>query len=161
MGLTFSTTQKKCWIVNIKEPTERLEIQFDVRSIKVNRSIQMNDIAIIGRNNPFHHFTGGSTEYSFSLDLYADTEDLTDVMKRVKLIESWTYNEDFTNGVPSLKLIYGNLFANDDSTFVLSSFSYDLSHFDSEKEFMPKRANIEITLSLETNKKSSQIKRIY
>lgn len=160
--MSISTTEGKMYLVNIQDPRQKVEIQFFPRDLPFDRAIKSNDIDIIGRNNPLAHHTGGATTFTLNLDFYAEEENLEDVMRRVTMIESWTYNEGFDEGVPPIKVVWGSLFKSQDA-WVIKKCSYRFEQFDKQRGFLPRQAYMDLTLSLDTptNVKASERRRIW
>ena len=158
----FSTTDNKLYLVNVDKPTERVYIQFFPRELPFERTIKSNDIDIIGRNNPLEHYTGGATTFRLELDFYAEEDNLQDVMRRIKLIESWTYNEGYSAGRNEIKVVCGYLFKAQE-VWLNKKCSYRLTQFQKNQNALPQQAYMDLTLSLSTkgNTKASDIKNIW
>ena len=158
----FSTTNEQLYLVNVQRPSEKVNIQFYPNELSFDRAIKSNDIDIVGRNNPLSHYTGGATTFTLALDFYAEETNLEDVMRRIKMIESWTYNEVFTEGVNQIKVVWGNLFKAQE-VWVIKKCTYRLTQFDKGKGNLPKQAYMDLTLSLDTknNIKASDIRSIW
>ena len=159
---SFSTTEGQMYLVNVQNPIERVYIQFFPNDISFNRDVKMNQIDIIGRNNPLHHYSSGATSFNLTLDFYAEEDSLEDVQRRIKMIESWTYNEGYTNGVNQVKIVWGQLFKAQE-VWVITKCSYKMQQFDKKRGFLPRQAYMDLSFSLDTksNVKSSDLKRIW
>jgi hypothetical protein len=159
----MATTDKKLYFILVDDPTKQLYIQFVPPDLKINRSVSIQDIQVVGRNNPFYQYTGGAKTLSFQLDFYAEEESREDVIKSCEWLESLTYNNDgaidsngreLTNSEkrPSrIKLVYGNLFQDKNYLWIVKSLNYTLSRFNKEKGFLPQQAYVDITLALDTD----------
>ncbi len=157
---TFSTTEELLYLVNVQTPSERVKIQFFPNELPFERMPKVNDIDIIGRNNPLNHYTGGATSFNLTLDFYGESDDLKDVMQRINMVLSWTYNEK-GKGIPTIKVIWGDLFK--DEVWVIKKCSYRLLQFDKRNAAMPRQAYMDLTFSLDTNndKKAGDIRERY
>lgn len=159
---SYSTTEGQMYLLNVQNPIERVSIQFFPAELTFNREIKTNSIEVIGRNNPLHHFTGGATSFNLTLDFYAEEDSLEDVQRRIKMIESWSYNEGYEKGVNQVKIVWGKLFKAQE-VWVITKCSYKMEQFDKKRGFLPRQAYMELTFSLDTksNIKSSEIKNIW
>ena len=158
----FSTTEGQMYLVNTKDPQQKVNIQFFPAELASERKINSNDIDIIGRNNPLEHYTGGASTLPLTLDFYAEDGNLEDVMRRIKMIESWTYNDGYAQGRPLIKLVWGKLFKAQE-VWVIKRFSYRLTQFDKLQGFLPRQAYVDIVLSLhtESNLKASDVRNVW
>ena len=161
----FSTTNDEIYFVNLNAPTERVKVQFVPKDLQFDRSIDNNEVKIIGRNNPLHHYSSGATKLNFELDFYAEQDNLEDVQRRCEMVKSWTYNDGYqtsNGGVPQIKLIFGKLFKDGD-TWTITACSWRFEHFDKRNGWLPKQAYMQLTLSLDTAKdlKSRDLKKIW
>jgi len=149
-------------LVNVKDPRQKVEIQFFPTELVPERKINSNDIEIIGRNNPLEHYTGGATTLPLALDFYAEEANLEDVMRRIKMIESWTYNDGYDEGRPLIKLVWGKLFKAQE-VWTIKRFSSRMVQFDKKNGFLPRQAYVDITLSLHTptNLKASDVRSVW
>ena len=64
---------------------DRLEIQYVPPELAVKRNPLIAGVAIVGRNNPQHHYLGGSTELNLQLDFHSQETNREDVIKIFKI----------------------------------------------------------------------------
>jgi len=107
------------YIVAIDLPqVETLAFQYTPDKINYERTANVSNVAIVGRNNDLHHFVGGSTSLSFAMDFYSLESNRMDVKRKIKWLESMTYSE--RQRPPSrLKIVFGDLFK--DEIWILTS----------------------------------------
>ena len=115
LDYNFGTTDHKCYILDLAERNgiqERLEIQFVPDTISGARTANLKDISIIGRNNPFLHYTGGKELINLPLEFYSDVEAHDDVKKKTSgLWRPTLAGLDFVDNkimVPSYCKLYNN-----------------------------------------------------
>lgn len=139
---------KELYILAIDSPeVEALQIQYNPRQITYNRSAKVQDIAIIGRNDDLHQFTGGSTTVSFDLDFYSQEASRQDVKAKMKWLESQLYSEG--ERAPSrLKLVFGELFK--DEIFILKSLNISYSVFEPASNWLPLYATASLSFVRDT-----------
>lgn len=90
----MATTDKKLYFILVDDPTKQLYIQFVPPDLKVNRSVSIQEVQVVGRNNPFYQYTGGAKTLSLQLDFYAEEESREDVIRSCEWLEALTYNND-------------------------------------------------------------------
>lgn len=147
----ISTTDSLLWLVNVNNPKERVKIQFFPAQLSVDRVANVQDIDIVGRNNPLHHYSGGTTSLPLELDFYAERDDLKDVIETIKLIESWTFNDGYDAPIPQIKLLFGDLFQDTD-TWTIKRCSYRMTQFVKEAGLLPRQAYMSLELTMDTRK---------
>jgi hypothetical protein len=126
----YSTTEGKIYLVELESPFESLEIQFVPEEIVMNRTANVVDFAVVGRNNPLHQYTGGDEKMSLKLDFYSDSERRDDVIKKTRWLESLAQNDAGRRPQTLVKVT--------------------LSMFDSAHGYLPKQAYVDLQLSLDT-----------
>ena len=126
------------YIVAIDSPdVERLAIQYTPLEISYNRKANVAAVAIVGRNEDLHQYTGGSTSMSLSLDFFAIEADRSDAKRKIKWLESMLYSDE--NRAPSrLKIVFGQLFR--DEIWILTDISVKYSVFEPANGFLPRYA---------------------
>ena len=137
---------------------DRLEIQYVPPSLKGGRGAKVPDIAVVGRNNPLHHYTGGTTNLTLELDFHSELADRTDVIKKVRWLESLAYSDGFDAPPENIRLTFGKLFQH--HTWLVKRVQYDLSLFDELNGYLPKQAYVRVQLELDTsnNLKTEDVK---
>lgn len=128
---------------------ERLEIQYVPTELQLKRSPAIAGVAVVGRNNPKHHYLGGTTDLSLELDFHSNETDREDVISKCKWLESLAYSDGFENPPERVRLTFGSLFRNNE-VWIVSNVSYTMSLFDAKKGYLPKQAYVKLTLSLDT-----------
>lgn len=143
----MSITGGNLYFVSIKDPNDKLEIQFVPPELSITRTPDISEIKIVGRNNPLYQYASGTTELSFELDFYADEESREDVIRKCRWLESFTFNDGYENPPSQIKLVYGSLFRNE--VWIIKRVDYRLSQFHKEKGYLPQQAYARITLALD------------
>lgn len=143
----MNTTEGKLYFTALRS-LEKLEIQFVPKELAINRGINVAAIAVVGRNNPFYHYTGGTTGLVFDLDFHAEEENLNDVIRKCKWLESLCYSNSMSEPPEQVKLTWGDLFKKGE-VWMVKGFSYKLSMFDPSKGMLPRQAYANIALELD------------
>ncbi len=81
----MNTTEGLIYIINTIT-LERLEFQFIPLELGYERSASIDDVKIVGRNEPKLQTTGGKTTMPLDIDFYANETGKDDVMRSVKLV---------------------------------------------------------------------------
>lgn len=153
----MATTQGKLYFVATKS-LERLEIQFVPNELGMTRNSDTQSVQVVGRNNPFYHYTAGETLLNLELDFHAEREDRQDVIEKCRWLEGLAYNDDYPNPPEVVKLVFGQLFK--DEIWVVKSVNYKLTQFDRLYGFFPKQAKVTVSLALDVkgNYKKSDLR---
>ena len=158
---TISTTDGKLLLINANNPSDTLEIQFVPNELNITRGGKVESVEIIGRNLPFYQFVNGERKIELELLFHTDRRDGQDVLTKVNWIESMTFNETFEEGTPSLFVQFGAVLS--DSRWIIETpIKVKLMDFDAEKNFAPRRAQVNLTLCQEfdgVDLKRSQFKK--
>lgn len=145
-------TEGKCYLLQIQPPFERLEFQFiPQKAISWSRSLQTETIYVAGRNLPKFQQGGGEETISFSLDFFADETERKQVIQKVEWLRARTYHEGLNSRsqgkqIDRLKLVIGDMFK--DEVWIITSLSAETDLFDRHDNYLPKRAAVNLTLSL-------------
>lgn len=134
--------------MELESPFERLEIQFVPEEITMNRTANVVDFAVVGRNNPLHQYSGGDEKMNFKLDFYSDTANRSDVITKTRWLESLAQNDAGNRPQTLVKLVWGDLFKR--SKWVVNSVKVTLSMFDKRYGFLPCQAYVDMQMSLDT-----------
>ncbi len=151
----ISTTDGNIYLIAL-DSLERVEVQYVPGELVFTRNAKLGELAIVGRNLPKNHQTGGQKFLKFKMDFYSVSESAEgrdDVLKKIRLIESWTYNEGKERNAEKVKLVFGRLFR--DEVWTIQSVDTRMIEFE-KKTFMPLQAYLDITLKLDT---ASNLKR--
>ncbi len=151
LAYKFGTTDHRCFIVELEERNgvrEKLEIQFVPSSFGGARVANLQEIVIVGRNNPLLHYTTGNETITLPLEFYSDNERHDDVKKKIDWLRSLTINNGAIGGYRNVKIIFGDLFKWE--IWAVKSVNYNYSHFDGKSGFLPLRATASIMLVLDT-----------
>lgn len=136
------------YFIALNALNERMEIQYVPDELNVTRQPDIEEIKIIGRNNPKHHYSGGTTKLQLKLDFCAQTENREDVIKKCRWLESLCYNDGYTVPPSKVKLVFGKLFRKE--VWVVRNVSYQLTQFEKPTGWLPIQAYVTIDLSLDT-----------
>lgn len=82
-----------------------------------------------GRNNPFYMYTGSEDTISFDISWYSTQPDRKDVIKKCRLLESWSKADAYAASPPELWISWGSAELFKDYSFILVSAPYVLSNF--------------------------------
>lgn len=146
-NLGVNNTKGKCYIVELRPPYQKLEMQFIPAGIKIASTANNAKIEVIGRNNPLHQYTGGDDKMTFKLEFYSDVEDRDDVIKKCRWLQALRYNDGYKGPKRNVKVIMGDMFKKE--IWIVDSVTMDFSNFDSDKGFRPRQASVDIALSLD------------
>lgn len=130
---------------------ERLEIQYVPKEISLVRTPIIAGVAVVGRNNPIHHYVGGTTELNLELDFYSVEDSVQDVITKCKWLESLAYGNGFENPPERVRITFGKLFGNNE-VWIVKDVKYKMSHFMVEQGFLPRQATVSIGLALDPPK---------
>jgi len=130
---------------------ERLDIQYVPKDITLVRTPIIAGVAVVGRNNPIHHYVGGTTELNLELEFYAMEDNMEDVITKCKWLESLCYGDGFDNPPEQVRLTFGRLFGNNE-VWVVKDVKYKMSLFMVEKGFLPRQATVTVSLALDPKK---------
>ena len=129
---------------------ERLEMQFVPDTVTDNRAASYGEVQVVGRNNPHYHFGGGSDTLSFTIDFHVSEENRADVVRKCRWLKSLAYADGSSKAPPRVKLIFGDLYRDDE--WIVTSVSTNYSLFDTNNNMMPKQAYVDISLSLDPSR---------
>lgn len=149
-NLGVNTTAGKCYIVELRPPYQKLEMQFVPVGMKITSSATNAKIEVIGRNNPLHHYTGGDDKLSFKLEFYSDVDDRNDVIQKCRWLQSLRFGDGNTGPKRNVKVVMGDMFKKE--IWIVDTVTLDMSNFDGDKGFRPRLATIDMALSLDPTK---------
>ena len=154
----MSTTDGRLYLTALKS-LEKVEIQYVPKELVLGRTANMAKIAIVGRNNPLHHYTGGETTLTLELDFHSEDENREDVIEKVRKIQSWMQNNGAKESAERVRLTFGKLFKAHE-IWVIETAPARFSRFNPTKGCLPQQAYMTLTLSLDpdnnTTKKDTQ-----
>jgi len=133
--MSFDTVKGRIFIVAMDD-LSRLELQFFPESIPVSRTATINNVGIIGGNQPKYHHTGGETQLTLKMSFATDKNNAAVIMQRIKWLESLTYNSDIAGPPPTVKIVWGKFFRDD--LWVIKSVAPDFSLFDTGRDLLPR-----------------------
>ncbi len=153
----MNTTQGMLYVTSMRT-LQRLDIQFMPKELATDRTANFADIAIVGRNNPLHHYTGGDNSLSFEFDFYSETENREDVIEKCRLLESWSMNDGDTPP-EQIRLTFGRLFKADE-IWIIKKVAVRYSLFSPEHGMLPRQAyaKVDFVLDPKFNRKTSDVK---
>lgn len=134
----------KIYIVNYRNPSERLELYCVPEKLEVSPGITMEVVGSMGRNNPFYMYTGGEDEIAFTIDWYSRTSTRRDVIEQCRLLESWGRNNGYAQSKPELLLVWGELFKN--TLWTLKEMPYELTIFERGNGVLPRQGYQDIKM---------------
>lgn len=144
-----STTGGRLYLTAINS-LEKLEIQYVPKEIVLDRNANIADIVIVGRNNPIHQYTSGDTTLTLELDFHAEEESREDVIRKVRLLQSWMHNDGYSKPAEIVRLTWGKLFKANE-VWVIKRAPAKFSNFNPSKEWLPQQAYVSLTLALDTS----------
>jgi len=124
-----------------------LNIQWVPENVNVSRNTDNQAVKVVGRNNPFYHYTSGETLLSMTLDFYSAAEDSPEVIRKCRWLESLSMNNGSEEPPENVILIWGELFK--DEVWIVKNVNYQLGNFNKEFGFLPQQAYVDITLALD------------
>lgn len=145
----MNTTDDKLYLTALKS-LERLDIQFVPVGMTDKRTALIAGIAVVGRNNPVHHFVGGNKTMPLELDFHSEEESREDVISKCKWLESLTYSDEFENKLERVRLTFGRMFRPFE-TWIVQSVDVDYSLFQDDYDMLPKQAYVKLNLILDTD----------
>lgn len=128
---------------------ERLEIQFMPQELTPVRTANWAEIAVVSRNNPIHHYTGGSNTLSLTLDFYCEEENRRDVIRKCRLLESWAMNNADNKPPERIRLTFGRVFK-ENEVWIISNVSVTYSQFSPLYDMLPMQSSVQLDLMLDT-----------
>ena len=132
------------YIVELEPPRERLEVQYVPSEISISRSANISTVNVVGLNIPLRQWTGGEKSLNFTLNFYAKDEAKEEAVRKVKWLESLTYNENAGN--PRLvKVVFNRLFLDD--KWIVDTVNYKLANFHPTEGY-PVQAEVSLSLLL-------------
>jgi hypothetical protein len=144
----ISTTKNELFLVALRS-LEKLPIQFVPSSLELMSRASWPEIAVVGRNAPEFHYTGGREELQFTLTFYAEEESRQDVMRKINWIKALRYNQGSDQPPEKIKLIFGDVFR--DERWILKEVNVNLSLFQKPNNWLPQMATARLTLALDTD----------
>lgn len=143
--------------ITTEKTLQTIPIQFVPPSIKIGRNANQNAIAIVGRNNPLYHYSGGETTLQFQLDFYSESEFRDDVIRFCRLLEAVAANNDgYSNPPERIRLTFGKLFKGD-MWWTVKSCPYELSQFEKSVGYLPVQAYMDLSLVLDPTKNTRRV----
>lgn len=146
-NLGVNTTGGKCYIVELRPPYQKLEIQFVPDEISLTSSANNAKIDIVGRNNPLVHYTGGNDKLKLTLDFYSDEANRKDVLLKVRWLQSLRYADGSFGPKRNISVVLGDLFRRE--IWTVDSVNIKLSNLDGQFNFMPRQAFVDLDLTLD------------
>lgn len=123
---------------------KRIYFQGLPTEIHVDESSSFSAINSANRNVPLYHYNHGEDTIRFSVSFFADIEEQSDVLAKVKWISSLKKVDGYGKNIHPVQLAFGNLFK--DSKFIVTESPYILRHPNRELGMLPRLATQEITL---------------
>lgn len=146
MSRISSTTDEQAYIVSL-ETRERLPIQYIPQQIDWERQAHEQAVNIVGRNIPYHHFTGGERSLPLKLDFFAVAQLRDDVLEKIRWLEALTYSQGIGTTSQRVKVIMGELFR--DEVWVVKSVKPRIKQVE-RRTFYPVQAEVDVLLEQES-----------
>ena len=143
----MGTTLGRLYITALRS-LDRVEIQYVPKNLAMPRAANIGNIAIIGRNTPKYHTTGGTTTLNMELDFHAEEESKEDVIRKVRWLQSLTAIGE--GGVPpeKVRVTFGDMFKSGE-IWTVKSVNPRFDLFDAAHGFLPRQAYVGISLLLD------------
>ena len=143
------TYLSQLFFVAIDTPeVSQLQLQYSPQTISYNREADVQDIAIVGRNDKLHQYTSGTTSVSFEVDFYSQQANRQDVKDKIKWLESQLYSSE--NRAPSrILIVFGDLFSEND-IWILKSCAVTYSNFEPATGWLPLYAKASLSFVRDT-----------
>ncbi len=145
--MAFDTTDGLLYVTETDPPFESLNFQFVPDGFNWKRTANYSEVVIVGRNHPRYHFIGGKDTIGLQFDFYSDDESRQDVYRKVRWLQSLTYNDAGFGHVKHIKITFGDMFKG--QQWVVKSVSANLSHFNKSYGMMPQRAIVYVIFDLD------------
>lgn len=144
----MQTTDGRIYIQDIDSqiPNDRIEAQF-IPEISFNRTADIDSLKIIGKNLPQFQYTGGKSTISMTLDFLSNDVDRRDALRKVKWLESLTFNDGLKSPPHRVIIIFGDWLKG--NTFNVQSISYTPKLFHKGHGYYPTSISVTITFALE------------
>ena len=146
LSYNFGTTRHRCYIVELAEPFERVEIQFVPPNLNIQRTANLKEIAVVNKNDPDTIFTGGRETLKFQLDFYSDDLKKRDVIAKCDWLKSLTFHDGLKGDYRPIRVVFGKLFLTE--IYNVKNVNINMTHLDGLFGFLPLRATVDINLVL-------------
>ena len=102
-----------------------IELPWVPESISVDPVSNLAAIPSIGRNLPFYHYTGAEDTIEFTIDwFFTNDRSRKRAMIMATTVEAWSKSNGYSNTLPRIKLVCGDLFKN--STWLIEYAPYQI-----------------------------------
>lgn len=145
--MSFDTTDGLFYITETDPPFESLRGQFIQEEINWKRTAKYAEAVIVGRNHPRYHFIGGKDTIGLTFDFYSDEEQRDDVYRKIRWLQSLTYNDAGFGHVKHVKVTFGDMFKG--QQWVVKDVNAKMSGFNKFYGLMPQRAIVDVILDLD------------
>ncbi len=149
----LSAIDGSIYILELAEPFGRLELQEAPKEITKQRTGNYAEINVPGRNNPLHHYTGGSDSFSMSCQFLYDGSGVDTVNRDVNWLEGLMGNDSYNAPTRRVKVIFGKIF--NKKTYIVKSVSSKLTDFINDKGWSSRRAEVTISFALDMDNNRS------
>ena len=144
----MTTTEGRIYLVNTVT-LERLEYQFIPLELSYSHEADVNEVKIIGRNEPKYHSTGGKTTMPLKLDFFSMEENREDVIRKVKWLETLAMSDGYGRSQPRIKVVFGRLFR--DELWVVKDVRATFKLFNRAYGMLPQQAEVTLNLLRDAN----------
>jgi hypothetical protein len=149
----LSAIDGSIYILELSEPFGRLELQELPSELSTQRTGNYAEINVPGRNNPLHHYTGGSDTFSMSFQFVYDSSGVDNVLRDVQWLEGLMANDSYNAPSRRVKIIFGKIFNN--KTYIVKSVSSKFMDFVNNNGWISKRAEVSISFALDMDNNRS------
>lgn len=131
---TVSTVRNEIVIIN-PNPTgesqgyQSLTIQGMPSEVNIETDNTWVAVKSAGRNNPLYIYTGSEDTISFDISWYSLDKDRKDVIRKCRLLESWSKANGYISSPPELWISWGASELFKDDSFILAAAPYTLTNF--------------------------------
>lgn len=126
---------------------KRLGIRFIPNEIELSSIPQINDVYVVGSNNPKTFINSGMDTITLNLDFIAETRFMEDVRNKANWLRSLRYTPKDNEPQERIRVVWGALF--NQETWVVKNVVIKYSHFMRNYGGLPKRAEVQVLLGLD------------
>lgn len=143
----LSAIDGSVYILELAEPFGRLELQELPSEISGQRSGNYAEINVPGRNNPLHHFTGGSDSFSITCQFFADDSGVDNVLRDVNWLLGLIANDSYDAPTRRVTFVFGKIF--DRKEYIVKDVKYKFTDFRKNNGLTSRRAEVNISFALD------------
>lgn len=126
---------------------KRFGIRFIPDNVELNSIPQVNDVYIVGGNNPKTQISSGMDTITLKLDFIAENRFMEDVREKANWLRSLRYTPGANLPQERIRIAWGALFNRE--VWVVKNCKITYSHFMRNFGALPKRAEVELLLGFD------------